>query len=252
MAVTTLKAQVEAEPYWFHQIDLGGGVTTPGWSNAARDKLPYFGLPADLTGLRVLDVGCAEGFFSFEAERRGASEVISLDYDPECIKRFELCSDALASTVTRPRVQSVYTLDPTDLGTFDLVMFFGLLYHVEYPLLAIEKVAAMTSGTLLVQSYTLETAALTDQSLARFRPHGITSGPRDNPIYDPTVFWEPNAACIRDMLDNVGLVDIERLPGQQPTLGERIRRRMRSRTGTWNGTAQFRAKAASQSPGQSA
>jgi tRNA (mo5U34)-methyltransferase len=248
--VATLREQIEAEPYWFHQIDLGDGLVTPGWSNARQDKLPPFGLPTEMTGLRVLDVGCAEGFFSFEAERRGASEIISLDFDPECIKRFKLCADALGSKATHPQVQSIYTLDPAVLGTFDLVMFFGLLYHLEHPLLGVEKVAAMTTGTLLVQSYTLETAALTDQSLARFRPHGIMSGPKDNPIHDPTVFWEPNAACIRDMLDNVGLVDIERLPGAQLSLREQLSRRIRSRTGTWNGTAQFRAKAAKQSAGQ--
>ena len=51
-----LKDRVEAEPYWFHQIELGDGVVTPGWSNPARDKLPLFGLPDDMTGMRVLDV----------------------------------------------------------------------------------------------------------------------------------------------------------------------------------------------------
>lgn len=245
--MTTVRERVEAEPYWFLRMDLGDGVITPGWSNPARDKLPYFGLPDDMTGFRVLDVGCAEGFFSFEAERRGAAEVVSADYDPECIKRFKICADALGSKVTHPQVLSVYSLDPAIQGTFDLVMFFGLLYHLEYPLLGIEKVAAMTSGTLFIQSFTLETASLTDQSLARFRPHGVTSGPKDNPIHDPTVFWEPNAACIRDMLDNVGLVDIERLPGPEPPLGQRIARRLRHRT--WNGGAQFRARAARQAPG---
>ena len=106
--VATLRERVEAEPYWFHQIDLGDGVVTPGWSDPARDKLPYFRLPDDMTGLRVLDVGCAEGYFSFEAERRGASEVVALDFDSECIKRFQLCAEALGSKVTRPQVHSIY------------------------------------------------------------------------------------------------------------------------------------------------
>lgn len=118
-----MKEKVEAEPYWFLQMDLGNGVTTPGWSNPARDKLPWFGLPDDMTGWRVLDVGCAEGFFSFEAERPGASEVLSVDFDTECIKRYELCAEALGSKVTHPQVLSVYSLDPALLGTFVLVMF---------------------------------------------------------------------------------------------------------------------------------
>src|SRR5580700_5307011 len=161
----TVNERVAAEPYWFLRMDLGNGIVTPGWSDPAREKLPYFGLPEDMSGLRVLDVACAEGFFSFEAERRGAAEVVSVDFDPECIKRFGICSDALGSSI-RPHVMSVYDLDPQELGTFDLVMFFGLLYHLPNPLLGVEKVAAMTSGTLLVQSRTLEIESLADVPLA--------------------------------------------------------------------------------------
>ena len=68
-----VRSQVESEPYWFHRIELPNGVVTPGWSNPTVDKLPYFGLPDDMTGMRVLDIGHAEGFFCFEAERRGAA-----------------------------------------------------------------------------------------------------------------------------------------------------------------------------------
>jgi 2-polyprenyl-3-methyl-5-hydroxy-6-metoxy-1,4-benzoquinol methylase len=47
-------------------------------SDPRMEKLPHFGLPESMSGMRVLDIGCAEGFFSFEAERRGAREVIGL------------------------------------------------------------------------------------------------------------------------------------------------------------------------------
>jgi hypothetical protein len=73
-----IKSRIADEPYWFHRIELPGGIVTPGWSDPKIDKLPYFGLPADMTGMRVLDIGNAEGFFSFEAERRGAAEVIGM------------------------------------------------------------------------------------------------------------------------------------------------------------------------------
>ena len=68
-----LQAAIEAEPYWFHKIDLGSGLVTPGWSEPAVEKLPYFLLPEDLSGMRVLDIGCAEGYFSFESKRRTES-----------------------------------------------------------------------------------------------------------------------------------------------------------------------------------
>lgn len=224
-------------------MPLVDGVVTPGWSDVVNDKLPYFGLPADMTGLRVLDIACAEGFFSFEAERRGAAEVVSVDYDPECVKRFGICADALGSKLATPHLMSVYELNPEQLGTFDLVMFFGLLYHLEHPLLGMEKVSAMTRGTLLVQSLTLETSSMRDVPLALFRWDGVVSGPTENPIHDPTVYWEPNAACIRDMLRHVGMVNIHRLDGQKPTTRAALVRRLRpQKYPMWNSSARFRAE----------
>src|SRR5215218_3167860 len=62
--------------YWYHTVDLGGGVVTPG-DYDFRDQLPAFGFPDDMTGMRVLDVGSATGYFAFEFARRGA-EVVSV------------------------------------------------------------------------------------------------------------------------------------------------------------------------------
>src|ERR1051325_120315 len=115
-----VRAQVHDEPYWFHRMDLLPGVTTPGWSDPRRDKLPHFGVPADLTGLRVLDVGCAEGFFAFEAERRGAREVVAVDSFPDSIRRFMLCRSALGARAAA-FLCNVYDLDPAAFGTFDVV-----------------------------------------------------------------------------------------------------------------------------------
>jgi tRNA (mo5U34)-methyltransferase len=244
--MTTLQERVDGEPYWFHRMPLVDGVVTPGWSDVVHDKLPYFGLPPDMRGLRVLDVGSAEGFFSFEAERRGAAEVVSVDYDPECAKRFGICAEALGSRIATPQVMSVYELDPHQLGTFDVVMCFGLLYHVAHPLLALEKIAAVTKGTLLLQSFTLETASSEDVPLARFQWDGIMSGPPEHRIHDPTVFWEPNARCIGDMLRHVGFAQIERLASPKPPLRSSLVKRLRPRKyPMWNSSAQFRARKAS-------
>ena len=58
-----IKRQIESEEYWFLSMELPGGIVTPGWSNPKTEKLPFFGLPQDMRGLRVLDIGHAEGFF---------------------------------------------------------------------------------------------------------------------------------------------------------------------------------------------
>lgn len=58
--------------YWYHTIDLGNGLVTPG-SYDFRLSISNFGFPEDMSGMRVLDIGSATGFFCFEFERRGAS-----------------------------------------------------------------------------------------------------------------------------------------------------------------------------------
>src|SRR2546428_13704590 len=67
-----------AQIRWFHRIDLGDGVVTPG-EDDTREKLKTLHLPQDLRGTTVLDIGAWDGFFSFEAERRGARRVLATD-----------------------------------------------------------------------------------------------------------------------------------------------------------------------------
>ena len=63
--------------YWYHTIDLGEGLVTPGIYDY-RPTLPAFRFPEDMRGMTVLDVGSATGFFAFEFEKRGA-QVLSVE-----------------------------------------------------------------------------------------------------------------------------------------------------------------------------
>ena len=191
-------------------MELPGGVITPGWSDPREDKLPHFGLADDMAGLRVLDIGPAEGFFSFEAERRGAAEVIAIDSRPAMVRKFNLCRYALGSRAEVFRA-SVYDLDPRTYGTFDIVFFFGVLYHLRHPVLALQRIAKLCTSTLLMQTALCDDTS--DRALAEFHPFGIMSGPADRPTHDPTCFWFPNRACCRAMLEHVGFLQIEDLSG---------------------------------------
>jgi len=141
-----IKHQVESEPYWFQKVEVFPGYFSPGWSDPKIEKLPYFGLPKDLTGMRVLDIGCAEGFFSFEAEKRGAREVIGIDSFPDSVRRFNIVKSARQSNATA-YLMNVYDLEPKRLGTFDLVLFYGVFYHLKHPQLALERIRTICTET---------------------------------------------------------------------------------------------------------
>lgn len=199
--------QVENEQYWFQRIQLFPDLVTPGWSDPTTEKMPYFGLPKDLSGMRVLDIGCAEGYFSFEAERRGAEEVVAIDSFPDSVRRFNICRAALGSKATA-YLANVYELSPKTFGTFDLVLFYGVFYHLRHPHLALEKVFSVCTGTMLFQSHIQEHPALGDEPWGQFHPRGLMSG-NDQTDWDPTVFWLFNGKCCVDMIGAVGFEDVE-------------------------------------------
>src|SRR5687767_12426753 len=69
------RKRVAAIEAWYHRIDLGDGIETPGHFRMA-DYVPHYRFPDRMDGMRVLDVGASTGFFAYEFERRGAAEVI--------------------------------------------------------------------------------------------------------------------------------------------------------------------------------
>src|SRR6187455_1301559 len=144
---------------WYHTIDLGGGVVTRGVDDTPL-RLSRLQFPRDLTGKSVLDIGAWDGFYSFEAERRGAARVVATDHyawhgtgwgTGKGKAGFELARTVLGSRVEDVDVD-VMSLSPDKLGTFDVVLFLGVLYHVPDPLAALERVSAMTADLLIVET----------------------------------------------------------------------------------------------------
>jgi len=154
--------------FWYHTIELPGGVVTPGLYDH-RPLLPHYGLPERLDGQRVLDVATFDGFWAFEFERRGA-EVVAADIDrfsacdlPPQVRQalldehldrdtglgFGLAHQALGSKIGRIE-RSIYDLDPADIGMFDLVHVADLLLHLERPLAALRALRGVTGGQALI------------------------------------------------------------------------------------------------------
>jgi len=213
----TLRREVNAIQWW-HSIDLGNGIVTPG-PDPTPARLREIQVPDDLSGLSVLDVGAWDGFFSFEAERRGAARVLATD--SFCWGQggwgtksgFELARRAL-----RSRVEDL-TIDPLDLspervGSFDLVLFLGVLYHMRHPLLALERVFSVTRGQLILN---------TQVDLTAIERPAIAFYPDEELNHDSTNWSGPNPAAVVAMLRVVGFREvriISRWSARETTLAD--------------------------------
>jgi tRNA (mo5U34)-methyltransferase len=184
---------------WYHTIDLGGGVITAGLDDTPC-RLARLDLPASLKGLTVLDIGAWDGFFSFECERRGASRVVAADHYSwhgagwGTKAGFQLAREALGSHVEDLDLD-VMDLSPERVGTFDIVLFLGVLYHLRHPLLALERVASVTRGTLILETV-VDLVGYARPAMAFYPDRELND--------DPTNWWGPNSAAVHGMLRAVG------------------------------------------------
>jgi tRNA (mo5U34)-methyltransferase len=139
---------------WYHSFEFPDGTAIEGVQSLEqlRERWKRFPLPDNLSRKRVLDIGAWDGWFSFEAERRGA-EVVALD----CVEIPNLIAarERLRSRVDY-RVSNLYKIPQLQLGAFDYVFFLGVLYHVKHPLLALEIVCAHTRDVAIVESAVID------------------------------------------------------------------------------------------------
>lgn len=242
----TFTERVKKIPSWYHRIGLPDGTITPGWAPINAER---YAIPDDLTGKRVLDIGAWDGYWTFEALKRGASQVVAIDDfsddcgSPERIKRtnkwetFDLCREAFGFTdivvpdvpagatwtsyswknkdgqICTRREMSVYDIE--QLGRFDIVFFFGTIYHLKNPFDAIEKISKVCDGALYI-----ETASLDEYSPYR---GGIGAGfDRNETVMEfypgaeygknPSNWWVPTLQCLGAMMAAAGFMDIECWP----------------------------------------
>src|SRR5215212_3670844 len=206
MASADLRAQA-AHVNWFHSIELEPGFTTPGRADTSA-QIPRLHLP-DLTGKTVLDVGAWDGFFSFEAERRGAARVVALDTfswtargDGTGKAGFELARRALGSRVEDVEVEVLDISPETVGGTFDVVLFLGVLYHLRHPFLAIERLRAVCNELLVLETHV---------DLIGTRRPAAAFYPGTELENDWTNWWGPNPAAVCGMLEQSGFSDVRRV-----------------------------------------
>ena len=246
---------------WFHCLDLGYGVVTPGIKKPDHLEREWVSLRLpELGGKDVLDIGAWDGYFSFRAERSGASRVVALDHyawavdwlaqrrfadqiihmgapftpwedQPEVWRPEELPGKAgfdLAQRRLGSQVESVVadftTSETEELGRFDVVLFLGVLYHVKDPFATLRRLAASVKpgGLAVVETECVAIPERQDLQLWQFFAGDEHQG-------DPTTWWIPNAKGLMKMCEAAGFSSVEAVslpipdkPGPEPFNGRAI------------------------------
>lgn len=200
--------------WWWHTIELPGGVRTPGHQRVEEQEFIARNIPQDLSGKTILDVGAADGYFSFLAEKRSAAKVVAIDvfqgYKPEegrvgigqdgtpFLKTFAFAKNALHSSVSYENID-LLELDSLRLK-FDLIFLFGVYYHLKDPLKGFQTLVKKLNpgGLLLLEG--LVRAGNRKPDLHWFRESEI----------EPTTFCSANMAWLTDAFHDAGLERVRR------------------------------------------
>jgi tRNA (mo5U34)-methyltransferase len=197
-----IRVQTEAfarnTPY--HSLELNDGTIIPGIIPVPnlKARLDRYPLPEDLRGKRVLDIGAASGWNSFECERRGA-EVVAID----CVEYDELVAvKRLRESKIEYVVAEVEEIVPERFGFFDYVLFFGVFYHLRHPLLALENVCSVTRGLAFIESYVIDASPDPARCHMEFYETDELGGQIDN-------WCGPTTQCLIAMTRSAGFPRVE-------------------------------------------
>ena len=192
---------------WWHSFLLPDGTKIRGVCalEGLQERIAQFPIEEDLRGKRVLDIGCWDGWFSFEMERR-AAEVVAVDnWDNP---RFRQMHAWLNSRVDY-RLLDIYELTPERLGRFDIVLFMGVLYHLKHPLLALERVCALTTGFAAANSFILRNEHRPGENVEQ-RP--VMEFYESDDLGAQTDNWVgPSLPCLLAFCRTAGFARVERL-----------------------------------------
>ena len=164
---------------WLHDLELDGVRTAPSGPAASLRRELWAtverAFPSDMKGRTVLDVGCNAGFFAFRLAERGA-QVTGIDHDPHVLKQARFAADVLGHTV---ELLETDVYDVRNLGRrFDYVLFLGVLSHLRYPLLGLDRVREVVRERLVFQT------------LVRGSPDGMEADV-DYPLEEERIFEDP-------------------------------------------------------------
>ena len=159
--------RIKRFPRWHYLFNLKGCLTPVhkmSWVNRHLQREKYFFTPlvslseGTLAGKRVLDLGCNAGYWSLKAIENGCDYLLGIDARDMHVQQANFVFETLG--VEKHRYQfisaNVLEIDLQAFGYFDIVLFLGLLYHISKPVELMEKIAAVNSDILVIDTFLAE------------------------------------------------------------------------------------------------
>lgn len=228
---------------WFHNLHLPDGTQTcpdHRFGDFPAFKWKEIGqhLPADLTGWRALDIGCNAGFYSFELAKRGA-RVVGVDINGHYLRQAKWAAEVYGFGTEHVDFHHHHIYEFARFGqSYDFVLFMGVLYHLRYPLLALDVVRTLAPKLMVFQTLTTSDHeahphAREDVDFQTRERLDQVGWPKmacveDTFAMDPTNWWVPNAAGVEALLRTAGFE-----PGQQIAPETWLCRPTDHRSGYW-------------------
>jgi tRNA (mo5U34)-methyltransferase len=219
-----VEREMQALGWWYQHFEFPNGVRTgtgrePGYDAMARWMLIEPFVPGDLKGKSVLDLGGNAGFFSIQMKLRGAGRCVLVDPFVEFVSQAKFAAEQFGVQIVNCTEDAhIYCL--TTEERFDYVLFLGLLYHLKYPGLVLDRLAEMTMERIFIQSNILgeiREASSQKRDYERGKEDHILEDPNFpkccfiEHMYngDPTNWWLPNSAAFKAMVRSAGLKIID-------------------------------------------
>jgi len=224
-SVEQVRQELESLGWWYQHFQLPNGLWTgdgcePAYCPETRWILMESWVPDDLTGKSVLDLGGNAGYFSIQMKLRGAARCVLVDPFREFIAQARFAARQFRVELEFVN-EDAHTYCLTTDERFDYVLFLGLLYHLKYPDIVIDRLAEMTKERMFVVSNIIGQAtepSTTRENYERFRDDHILEDPAypkmifiETLYYsDPTNWWLPNYAALPALLRSAGMKVIAR------------------------------------------
>ncbi len=214
-----LEAKIRSLGFWYQNFQLQGVWTNPtdprAYNPEARWSLIESHIPKNLAGGSVLDLGCNAGFFAVKMKERGAGRVLGVESDAGIVDQARLVAEILGHDMEF-RCQDSHEFCVETTERFDYVLLLGLLYHIRYPLLVLDRLSQITNEMLILQTI-VKGPAFSSQEFKPIEDIPSTDEKAfDDPLFprmyfiekrysgDPSNWWIPNESCVIAMLRSSG------------------------------------------------